>query len=71
MRWGSTVKEIYNERMGKARRRHPRGKDDTRHAEMMKMVDQLGVEQLLDIKIPDDWTKTTTDDAAPLNPPTV
>ena len=37
---------------GRLMRRFPRGEDDTRHAKMMKLIDQIPVERLRDIEVP-------------------
>ena len=64
------VKRISRENLERSKRQFPRGNADTRHAEMMAIIDELDVEQLAEFRVPDDWAKATNDEP-PLNPEAV
>ena len=51
--WSKTIKKFYVERVGKRSRRFPRGKDDTRFAEMKEFISNLKPEEAKRIAIPD------------------
>jgi len=47
------LKEAQTERLGRSRRRFPRGEEDTRFEKMKEIILKLDQEQATSIKIPD------------------
>ncbi len=70
MNWLKTLRKIKSEQMALAQHRFLHSNDDTRHAKMMQMIEELPAEDLKDIRIPEAYASKTTSDDVPLNLPT-